>query len=267
MSQSLIFRWFCMKPSDQVGINLGSVGNQSRSIWNQQGILKNPLHGNPSTEINVDPKLNSMGSWARYLQWSIMILHARIQAMGKEGTIFEPERHPLAPPPCTPFSPLPHRWYLTSFPLPSLRGHSCPKMAMGTKCGVLGAHRHPCVSPVGQTAGGRGRSKWLMADYRLLEYGTPELKNIYNPGILHPTLGLRMPGVVRTPFASKVLLPGGSLSPGTYWAQHNHHHLPWYGNLIVIYLGTTNGYWPLASCPGIIHVYIYIDIFAQKPGC
>lgn len=78
--------------------------------------------------------------------------------------------------------------------------------------------------PVG-SAGGRGRSRWLMADYRPLECGTPELKNIYNPGILHPTLGLRMPGVVRTPFASKFLLPGGSHSMGTQ-AQHHHHHLP-----------------------------------------
>ena len=152
-----------------------------------------------------------------------MILHARMQAVGKEGTLCEPERHPLAPSslhaffPATP-SLIPH------FVPPALphsgdtlaRREGGPKKrdGYGNEVWRTRGASPPPHYPVG-SAGGRGRSRWLMADYRLLESGTPELKNIYNPGILHPTLGLRMPGVVRTPFASKVLLPGGSLSLGT----------------------------------------------------
>ena len=86
-----------------------------------------------------------------------MILHARIQAIGKEWTLCEPERHPLAPSslhaffPATP-SLIPH-FVPPALPpgtlLPEGRLGQKKDMAMGTKCGVLGARRHPRITPWG----------------------------------------------------------------------------------------------------------------------
>ena len=46
-----------------------------------------------------------------------------------------------------------------------------------------------------------------MADYKLRKSETSDLKNIYNPEILHPSLGLGTPGVVQPRRPQKSLTP------------------------------------------------------------
>ena len=106
-----------------------------------------------------------------------MILHARIQALGKEWTLCEPECHPLAPSslhaffPATP-SLIPH-FVPPALPpgtdLPERRVDQKKEMALGTKCGVLGMHRHPLSPPTygGQTEGAEAQNRWLIADFIL----------------------------------------------------------------------------------------------------
>ena len=69
-------------------------------------------------------------------------------------------------------------------------------VAMGTKCGVLGMHRHPPLArPTVLKAGTREQKPKQVANRRLpsgsSSLGLPELKkSIYTPNLLHPTLGL-----------------------------------------------------------------------------
>ena len=84
-----------------------------------------------------------------------MILRARIQAVGKEGTLCEPERHPLAPSSLHAFFPatsslIPHFVPPALHPgtlSPEWRVGQKKEMAMGTKCGVLGVRRRPRITP------------------------------------------------------------------------------------------------------------------------
>ena len=70
-----------------------------------------------------------------------------------------------------------HRRYLTPFPSPQPsdtpvkpgQGRSTKKnqnVAMGTKCGVLGMHRHPRITPRGLQGAG-AENRWLIADFIL----------------------------------------------------------------------------------------------------
>jgi hypothetical protein len=66
---------------------------------------------------------------------------------------------------------------------------------MGTKCGVLGMHRHPLSPPTygGQTEGAEAQNRWLIADFLLVValWVYQNFKKAFTPpNLLHPTLGL-----------------------------------------------------------------------------
>jgi hypothetical protein len=82
---------------------------------------------------------------------------------------------------------------------------------MGTKCGVLGMHRHPLSPPTygGQTEGAEAQNRWLIADFLLVValWVYQNLKKAFTP----PTSSIPLWDSQRSGFGSNAVAQSSPL--------------------------------------------------------